>query len=291
MRGSNLVQILSSAATMTVQFGREGAPIQSGNIYVAPPDHHLLAARGQLMARRGPRENGSRPAIDPMLRSVAISFGGRAIGVVLTGTLSDGSSGLQAIKRCGGITVVQDPADAEFPDMPRNALSLTPVDHVVPLDRIGPLLAKLVRQPAGSSPQSPADLALEVRIAAQHDAGVELPEQLGERSVLTCPECSGLLWEIKDGNLTRFRCHAGHAYSLEKLAEDQMNETDRALATALRALDERIVILRKLADEAAALQRDNMARQWNERANEYQKQAEVIRRALMRSHDVLETAK
>ena len=285
MRESNLATILSGLTDLTVQFGREGDPIRPGNIYVAPPDHHLLAAGPRLMVRRGPRENGSRPAIDPMLRSVAISFGGRAIGVVLTGNLSDGSAGLQAIKRCGGITVVQDPTDAEFPEMPRNALALSAADHVVSLDRMVPLVIKLVQQPAAPSPEPPADLALEVRIAAQHDAGINLPEQLGERSVLTCPECSGVLWEIKDGNVTRYRCHVGHAYSLAKLAEDQMTETDRALSTALRALDERVVILRKLADEAAQSQRDSMQQQWNQRAAEYQKQAEVIRRALMRSLD------
>jgi two-component system, chemotaxis family, protein-glutamate methylesterase/glutaminase len=289
MRESSLVKLLSGSTDLTVQFGREGDPIRPGNIYVAPADHHLLAMGERLMVRRGPRENGSRPAIDPMLRSVAMSFGGRAIGVVLTGNLSDGSAGLHAIKRCGGITVVQDPADAEFPEMPRNALALSDADHVVSLDRMGPLLTKLVRQSAGPTPKPPADLALEVRIAAQHDRGIDLPEQLGERSVLTCPECSGVLWEIKDGSLTRFRCHVGHAYSLEKLAEDQMTETDRALSTALRALDERVVILRKLADEAAQSQRDSMQRQWNERAAEYEKQAEVIRRALMRSQETART--
>ena len=276
-----LPDLIGRAGPLAAVFAREGEHISPGRIYLAPPDLHLLADDGHIILRRGPRENGARPAIDPMFRSVALSHGGRAVGVILTGGLDDGGSGLQAIKRCCGVAVVQDPRDALHPDMPTSALAATPVDHVVTLDRLAALLVRLVHEPAQPGPPPSEDLRREVAIAAERDSDMATNDRLGERSLLTCPECHGLLWEIKDGDLVRYRCHVGHAYTLQALEGEQATELDRALSSALRALNERIHVLRRLADQARRLQQERMVRRWESRVREYEKQAAVIRAALM----------
>jgi len=276
-----LADLIDRAGPLPAAFAREGEEIAPGGIYIAPPDLHLLVEDGRVILRRGPRENGARPAVDPMFRSIALDYGSRAVGVILTGRLNDGSSGLHAIKRCGGIAVVQDPRDAEHPDMPTGALASTPVDHVVTLGDMAALLSRLVAQPAGRGATPPEDLRREVGIAAERDSDMAINERLGERSVLTCPECHGLLWEIKDGDLVRYRCHVGHALTLEALEAEQATELDRALSSALRALSERIHVVRRLADEARKLQHDRMVKRWDNRLHEYERQAAVIRAALI----------
>src|SRR5262249_27709624 len=164
---SLLADVLDQVGPLPAAFAVDGEQLEHGRIYVAPPDRHLLVRGGELKLSAGPWENRTRPAIDPLFRSAALSYGPRVIGVVLTGFLDDGSSGLRAIKRCGGITVVQDPADAEYPDMPMNALSRTQVDHLVSLRQMPDLLRRLVAEPAGKPVEVPADIRLEVEIAAE----------------------------------------------------------------------------------------------------------------------------
>ena len=276
-----LPDLIDRAGPLPAAFAKDGEEIAPGGIYIAPPDRHLLVDEGRVMLRRGPRENGARPAIDPMLRSVALSYGSRAIGVILTGRLDDGSSGLHAIKRCGGLAIVQDPRDAPYPDMPTSALASTPVDHIVTLGEMAALLGRLVSQPARAGAPPSEELRREVGIAAERDSDMALNERLGERSVLTCPECHGLLWEIKEGELVRYRCHVGHAFTLDALEAEQGTELDHALSSALRALNERIHVVRRLAEEARKLQHDRMVRRWESRVREYERQAAVIRAALM----------
>lgn len=276
-----LPDLVDRAGLLPAGFAKDGEEIAPGGIYIAPPDLHLLVNDGRVMLRRGPRENGARPAIDPMFRSVAVNYGSRAIGVILTGGLSDGASGLHAIKRCGGITVVQDPRDAASPDMPTSALAATPVDHIATLEEMAALLGRLASQPARPGAPPSDELKLEVGIAAERQSDMALNDRLGERSVLTCPECHGLLWEIKEGELVRYRCHVGHAFTLEALEAEQATELDRALASALRALNERIALVRRLADQARRLQHASTVRRWESRVREYENQAEVIRAALM----------
>ena len=278
---SRLPEILASAGPLPAAFAEDGEVMRRGRIYVAPPDLHLLADGERLLLRRGPMENGSRPAIDPMFRSVAVAFGGRAIGVVLTGYLNDGSSGLRAIKRCGGISVVQDPEDAEFPDMPSNALAVTAVDHVAPLAEMAPLLRRLVAEAPGGDREPPRDIRREVEIAALRNSDMATTDSFGERSVLSCPECHGVLWEMKDGDLVRYRCHIGHAYTGDALALAQTDDVDRALSSALRALEERIHVVRRLEKGARHARRQRLAWQWEARARDYEQQAAVIRNVLL----------
>jgi two-component system chemotaxis response regulator CheB len=179
--------------------------VRKGRIYIAPPGCHLLVEGERLALGRGPRENNARPAVDPMLRSAALCCGSRTIGVILTGTLGDGASGLRAVSQAGGITVVQDPRDAAFPEMPRSALERLAPDHVAHLAAIPRLLQELVRQPAGEPIPLPDRIKLEVDIARTGHSGMSEMDGIGRRSTLTCPDCNGVMWEIDEGGIVRYR--------------------------------------------------------------------------------------
>jgi two-component system chemotaxis response regulator CheB len=276
---SVLPDLLSRAGSLPAQTARAGAAIAPGCIYVAPPDRHLLLDRGRIALRRGPRENLARPAIDPLFRSAAAEFGSRVIGVLLSGMLYDGASGLRAIKRCGGIAVVQ--ADAAYPEMPRHAIQATEVDYRVGAAELGALLVDLVGEPAGRSPEVPRDVLFEVRMAAGELAGIEAEERLGRLSPLTCPECGGSLWEIEDGPLLRHRCHVGHAYDGTMLLAEQAERIDRALWSALRAHEERAALLHRHAEHARAREAAREAKRWDELASEHDQHVQSIRELLL----------
>jgi two-component system chemotaxis response regulator CheB len=212
---SELDEILSKCGPLPVSFAREGEPMQKGHVYIAPTQHHLIIDGESLFLGVGPRENNSRPAIDAMFRSAAACCGGRVIGVVLTGTLGDGASGLWTIRQCGGITVVQDPSDAAFPDMPRTAMILVQPDHVARLADIPTLLARLAREPDGTPKTVPETLKYEVEVARSGRGNMKDMDRFGRRSVLSCPDCGGIMWEIEEGRLLRYRCHTGHAYAAD----------------------------------------------------------------------------
>jgi two-component system, chemotaxis family, protein-glutamate methylesterase/glutaminase len=261
-------------------FAGEGEVRKKGHIYIAPPGRHLLVDGERLWLGTGPRENNARPAIDAMLRSVAVCCGYRAIGLVLTGTLGDGASGLSAIEQTGGVTVVQDPKDAAFPEMPENALRRNNPDHVVYLREMPRLLDALVRHPAGDPVTAPDKLRYEVEIARSGRSSMKKMDWLGQRSVLTCPDCGGIMWEIKDGDLSRYRCHIGHAYTQETITAGVDQHLKRALATALRALNERVALVSKMRDEAGERGRVELANSLSMKANEFEREADVIRDAI-----------
>jgi two-component system chemotaxis response regulator CheB len=278
---SALADILNRNPDLPAAFAEDNEPIERGRIYVAPPNRHLLLIDGRLKLGTGAWENNARPAIDPLFRSAAACCGSRTIAVILTGLLSDGSSGLHAVKRCGGLTVVQDPMDAENPDMPRNAIAATDVDHIVPMAQMADLISRLVALPAAKPRPVPRDISLEVAIAAGGETHMSTPESLGERSLVTCPDCHGLLWEIEDGALVRYRCHVGHAYSADALNEALSTELGRALGAALRVLEERTHLLQKLAHQAERSKQVRVAKLWREKAKTYSEQAETVRRAIL----------
>lgn len=224
----------------------------SGTIYVAPPDHHMLVEGEVLRLSRGAKENHARPAIDPLFRTAALSWGARCIGVVLTGQLDDGAAGLKAIKDCGGVAIVQDPADAAEPDMPLSALASTEADHCLPLDGIAPLLLRLA-----GAPQVPAAVAPPerlVREVALTRGGMDMEnlDAIADLSPLTCPDCHGSLWEVRGEQPLRYRCHTGHAFGMRSLAHSQAEAAEEALWGGVRALREREMLLRRSASVAAA---------------------------------------
>ncbi len=244
-----LPEILARSGPLPALTPRSGERLKPGRIYVAPPDFHLLVEPGLLRVTNGPRENRFRPAIDPLFRSAAQVYGPAAIGVILTGNLDDGVAGLWTIKQLGGIAIAQDPHDAMFPSMPENAIRHVKVDHIVPLANLGELLTRLVSAPVGGEPSvpSPPHLDAEIRIAMEADpvrAGVT---HMGEPSTFACPECHGVLLQMKEGGRVRFRCHTGHAYSAESLMAEMSEGIEAALWNAIRSLQEGALMLEQLS--------------------------------------------
>lgn len=246
---SRLPELLAANGTLPAVHAADGDTPQRGRIYVAPPDHHLLLEGGVIRLTHGPKEHHTRPAVDPLFRSAALNFGLRTVGVILSGHLDDGTAGLQAIKDCGGVAVVQDPAEAEAPGMPSSALDNVAVDHCVRLDALATTLNLLSRQAVQSQAVSvPARLVREHLASISEGQVMEKLQAIGQPSSLVCPECSGTLWEIKDAVPARFRCHTGHAYSLQSLSYHRANQVEAALWSAVRALQDREVLVRKLAE-------------------------------------------
>lgn len=245
---------------------------------------HLLVDDGLMVVRRGPRENSCRPAIDPLFRSVAAAYGPRAIGVVLSGALSDGAAGLVAIKRCGGIAVVQDPAEADHPSMPQSAIEATEVDFIKPALEIGKLIVRLVQEPASPPGKVPSDIQQEADIAAH---GVAEPWE--ERApiehgapVFSCPDCGGPL-SLVDDQIVRFRCAVGHAHTADTLLSRKSRELEHALWVAFRTNRERAALLRNMARESRARRQHKAAELWEQRAAEFEQHAKVIHEMLMSS--------
>jgi two-component system chemotaxis response regulator CheB len=279
-----LTQILGRNSPLPVVTAAEGQRYERGRVYVAPPALHLIVGHDHLHVRRGPRENGSRPAIDPLFRSAAASCTTRVIGVLLTGMLNDGTSGLQAIKRCGGLTLVQEPDDAAYGDMPRSALCHVAVDHVLPLHEIPATLAALAHEARPPPGEVPDDIRAEALIAAQEISDMRPFEEGRTISPITCPECHGAMQEIVDGDLLRYRCHTGHAFTLEALGALQADAWERALYSAYRAQQERAILVGRMADEARARGAATAAEQLDERAQSYEEGADMLRGLLARGN-------
>jgi two-component system chemotaxis response regulator CheB len=258
----------------------DGDEIRPGWIHVARPDHHLLLSGGRVLVRRGPKENGTRPAIDPLFRSAAVQYGPRVVGVVLTGLLDDGSAGLLAIKRCGGVCVVQDPGEAPWPDMPRNALERDHVDHCLSVARLPALLLRLASETAGEAPPVPRDLIAEVAIATGDRMQDSVSTTPGRPSPMSCPDCGGVLNEIEEDGTVRYRCQTGHAYAPETLAASQRQTLEMALYSALRAHMERVTLFTRMVEKAEGKGHLHNARLWQRNLEEARRDAEVIREAI-----------
>jgi two-component system chemotaxis response regulator CheB len=244
--------LLRRAGALPASNAAAGERLQAGRIYVAPPDHHLLVEPGALHLSRGPKENRFRPAIDPLFRSAAQVYGPGAVGVILSGSLDDGTAGLRTIKQLGGIAVVQDPSDALYPSMPQSALNHIEVDHVVPVSDIAPLLTQLVSRSLDEMPRRvPLEVEVEVKIAKEQsalDAGIG---EIGVPSPFTCPECHGVLLRLKDASPLRFRCHTGHGYTADSLIAALNERIEDVLWTAVRTLQEGMLLLVHLREHLA----------------------------------------
>lgn len=277
----HLANVLGRACALPVAFAARDEALEAGRVYVAPADRHLLLVDERVRTARGPRENRARPAIDPLFRSAAVAYGTRTIGVVLSGMQDDGSSGLSAIARCGGTTVVQDPADAAFPDMPANALRAAEVDHCLPLAEMPALLTDLAHRETAPGAPPPRDVVFEAGIAARAMSDVPKENALGSPAPYGCPECGGPMWEIDDAAVPRFRCHVGHGYTATTLLAEQDGALERALWVALRTLEERARILRRLTTDARANERTGLAERYAGRAAEAEEHVDAVRRLLL----------
>jgi two-component system chemotaxis response regulator CheB len=277
---TNPASLLSGHTRWTVKMPQNGERLSTGQVYIAPANRHLALERDVLRVFYGPRENGSRPAIDVLFRSAAVHHGARVIGVLLSGALSDGSVGLAAVRRCGGATLVQAPSDAVNGEMPRSALGMARVDHCVPAAQIPPLLSELIRRPAVESPPVPADLQLEadtaLRAADPHQPVVEI----GEHLPLSCPECDGPLSYLPRAEAPVYRCHVGHSYNTESMLAAHSLALERALWVAFRTLKERGVLLAKMAQEARTRGYSTTARGFENHLRELEQHAASVHRAI-----------
>jgi two-component system chemotaxis response regulator CheB len=281
-RGTNhLAAILGAEARLPISTAIDREVLERGRVYVAPADQHLLVIGNVIRLGRGPRENLARPAVDPLLRSVAVSYGPRAVGVILTGLLDDGAAGLAAVARCGGATAVQSPADAKAPDMPLRALEATDVHYRGSAAELVAVLLELVAQDVDPEFQPPADLELEVSIALGRRVDSRNTSNIGDVTPLSCPSCGGVLSQIRTGPPLRFRCQVGHAFTAEVLAERQEDSVDEAIRTALRIIEERVVLLNKMAAEASQAGRTLTAQHYEERSADLRAHAAPLRKAII----------
>jgi two-component system chemotaxis response regulator CheB len=248
---SYLAPRLDAAGPLPAAPARDGEELEAGRIYVAVPDRHLLIEGSRIRLSRGPKENFARPAIDTLFRSAATYHGSRVIGVVLTGLLDDGTSGLWSIKERGGIAIVQSPDEAPYPSMPRSALQHVEIDHVLPIAGMPDVLQVLTRaEPTEPSAMSAKNLEIEARIALEDNALQQGVRSLGRPSFYTCPECHGSMVAIDDGTILRFRCHTGHAFTAAALADQGLGGVEQTLWAALAQLEEHEVLLGELQERA-----------------------------------------
>ena len=288
---SVLPEILSRRGPLPAKHAVDGEPLLTGRIYVAPPDHHLLVMGGKISLTRGPAENNHRPAIDALFRSAARAYGPRTVGMVLTGTLDDGTAGLQSIKSRGGLALVQDPNEALFTGMPVSAIENVAVDKIETIAGLAKTVTRLASgNKAGRLPKNeqaaqrgtPVTPELEEDVAVAESDLSRLDNRTeGQPSGFSCPDCHGVLWEIDEGELTRYRCRVGHAYSPQSLLASQSENLEDALWTALRALEESAAMAERL--QARAVQRGHTlsSKQFGNQAQDARHRARII-------HDVLQ---
>jgi two-component system chemotaxis response regulator CheB len=284
---SLLPDILSRAGPLEAVQAVDGMDIEHGCIYVAPPDHHLLMERGLVRVVRGPKENRHRPAVDPLFRSAARAYGPRVVGVVLTGALDDGTAGLLTVKKRGGIAVVQEPDEALYPSMPLSALANVEVDYRLPLSSIGSLLVRLASEPVEEIGEHPVSKDMELKLAEMDLDTLYHDERNGKPSAFSCPECGGVLWELGDGDLLRFRCRVGHAFSVESIQAEQSETLEKALWGALKTLEESASLSRRLAGRAHAHGHELAAKRYEVKVQEAENHATVIRQLILRGEAVV----
>lgn len=277
-----LPEVLRSHSKLPVTQATDGEAIKRGHVYLAAPDRHLLLMGDRMQLGTGPRENMVRPSIDALFRSAALSFGPRVLGVVLTGMLNDGAAGLHAIKACGGTAIVQHPIDAEADQMPLAAMEAVNVDYLASAADLGELISRLAGTQAGLEQHTPRDLRLEVEIAAGQRVGSAELATIAKPTPVTCPECHGVLSEVVDSRPLRFRCQVGHGYTADVLAT-HMGNIDEAIRVAMRMMEERVILVERMASDARDTGRDAIADLYEARGIEYRRHATTLRDAAIAS--------
>jgi two-component system, chemotaxis family, protein-glutamate methylesterase/glutaminase len=249
--GEPLLRRLGRHQAFHPKLAKHGERLKARHIYIAPPESHLLIKRDKMLVTKGAAENRHRPGIDPLFRSAAVSHGSRVIGVVLTGMMDDGTAGLIAVKRCGGVTVIQDPRDAAYSGMPLSALDNANVDYCVSVTEMGPLLTKLVSQRPGKTKAVPGDVRTEAAIAERVLSDISQVNTLGDQVPYNCPGCGGVLWKIDGPGEKRYRCHTGHSYTGISLLASQSEKIEEMLWISLRMFEERKNLLTSMAKDSA----------------------------------------
>lgn len=280
--GSILAEVLDRAGKIKAVTAQDNHPYAANRIYIAPPNRHLLIHDGVMKLDAGPRENGARPSIDPLFRSAARQFRSRVVGVILTGTLDDGSAGLFAVKARGGVAIVQDPAEALAPEMPLNAMRNVTPDHCVPVGKIAPLLVQLASGDAGGGDVSSGAMNEEIKELVDPPELLTTPPPNERQIALVCPECGGALYEQKEGNLAHFICHVGHSFSAESLSEAHKEALERALWGAVRSLNERVMLHQQFARRERNAGEEALFRRFDESAAGAEREVKLLREIISR---------
>jgi two-component system, chemotaxis family, protein-glutamate methylesterase/glutaminase len=272
---SHLPSILNRSGPLPASNAEDGADIEYGHIYVAPPDFHLLLGGGSIHVARGPRVNRSRPSIDLLFQSASAAHTDRVIGVIASGLLDDGVRGLATIKRRGGIAIVQDPDEATFSGMPSNAIETVAVDHIHPAGHIGKVLNDLVAHHQEGVTHMQHDEPTAPR-ETQDDYN-----ETREISPFTCPDCHGMLWEIEEGSLVHYQCRVGHSFTPSALLSAQVDEVEGLLWGALRAMEEREAIYRNIQERNLQLGVATFEASLENKIQANQRHAEMLRQILL----------
>lgn len=290
---SELAQVLARSTPLEVKFAEDRMQTRLGCVYLAPPDRHLVINDGDVGLIHGPLENRARPAIDPMFRSAAVRRRSRVIGVILTGQLDDGSAGLLAVKRCGGIALIQHPHDAAADSMPKSAANAlgTLLDGAYTIEQLGRRIVHLAGEPVTHAISVPPELALEQDISEHLETANEQVTRLGELAPLTCPECAGPLVKMADAAVHRYRCFTGHAFSAETLLADQQHRVERALWAAVRSLEERGHTLLALANASRGSGYTKGAQPLEREATQLRDYAQTLRAILLAPREMAELPK
>jgi two-component system chemotaxis response regulator CheB len=244
--GEFLFQRLENSTNLECKLAENDEPIRRGVIYIAPPDNHLLVAKGKIVVGRGARENGWRPSINNLFRSAAAAYNSRVIGIILTGLLDDGATGMRSIKRCGGLSIVQDPNEADYPDMPLSVLNSMEVDFVSSLTKMGSLLTSIVDNGNDMTEvEVPHDIKTEAEIDVRVSTRIDNISQF-EKIDINCPDCGGGLYMTQKEAPAHFRCHVGHSFSERELLIRVSEVMENTFWTSLRMMEEKKALLMKL---------------------------------------------
>lgn len=274
-------------ASLEAVHPQDNEVIQHGRIYVAPPNHHLLVKNGYIRIARGPKENSHRPAVDPLFRTAARVYGRRVVGIVLSGTLDDGTAGLAAVKDQGGVAIVQDPDEALYSGMPLSAIENVDVDHILRISDMAPVLVELAGKPVQEEEVGAVSKEMEIEsdIAELEVGAMQTSDRPGTPSPFACPDCTGVLWEIKEGKQTRFRCRTGHAFSVNTLLAEQSEAMEEALWMALRSLEDRAALVERLASQARERNQNFSAKRFEQQWEDAQQRAKLVRKLLLKGYD------
>lgn len=281
--GNILSDHLQARTKFRCTVGKDGQAVLASHIYVAPSNAHMLIKNGKILLGHGPAESRWRPSIDVLFRSAAASMSNRAIGIVLSGMLADGAAGMEAIKKCGGTTIVQDPSEAEFPDMPMAVLEGNGADYSLPLSEMWGVIAEIIKKDPPPIQSIAPEVAAESRIAERTATSIENVAALGEKSLFSCPDCGGGLWEVENSGIARYRCHIGHSYEENQLAIKQSESIESTLWIALRMMEERYALLQKLSRSDSKKRYMVLASQQEQRKEETRRHIDQLKSILFRA--------
>ncbi len=289
---SVLPLILQRSGPLPVSHAKDGEQFKKGHIYIAPPDHHILLDNDRILVKKGPKENRFRPSIDALFRSAAYNYGARVTGVILSGLLDDGTAGLWSIKHLGGRAIIQDPEEAEFPSMPQSVLEYVEVDYLLGVKNMGAVLFAIAQQEADENPvlteNEDQRWQREINIAAQKNAFDMGITKFGDPSLLTCPECSGALLEVKEGRLTRYRCHTGHGFTSSALLAGVTKSVEENLYQVVRGLEEACMILTNTARQYQEANNAAAAKKFSDKAEQIQQRSRTIQKLIFEQEQLSE---